>query len=327
MSAPTTSDLLLAWDRTRPRTRQRQFGMSELGGCRRRAGYRLAGTEPSNPGGSVQAVMGTAIHDVIARVLGEVAEPGDLAEHEVTFAGILGHLDRYEAATCTVRDVKTTHSHRLGKLRVDGPSRNDVWQVSGYGAGLVSQGYTVRRVGIDYIARDTGDEWRWEAPFDPQHVRDALEWVRQVRDTPLEMLNRDQDPDGPFCRGCPFFDTCWEGHVPGRDKRSVLFVEDPDAAGWAAKLDKARADKADAEAREKEARGALDAIRPNDKGTSGPVDVGYDKGLEWAYSHPKRLDSDQVYADYEAVGAEPPTKYGKTLTVRFVALPAGEVAA
>lgn len=323
----TTADLLLAWDQTRPRTQQREFGMSDLGECRRRAGYRLAGTEPTNPSGNVQAVMGTAVHDAIQRILREVAEPDDLVEHEVRFAGILGHLDRYEAATGTVRDVKTTSSRWLGKLRVNGPTRPNLWQVSGYAAGLIAQGHKVRRVGIDYLARDTGAEWRWEEDFDPQHVRDALAWVKQVRETPLEMLNRDHDPDGPFCEGCPFFAVCWEGHIPGRDARSVLFIENPDAAGWAAKLDKARADKADAEAREKEAKGALDAIRPNDKGTSDPVDVGYDKGLQWSYSYPQRLDNDQVWADYKSVGAEPPIKYGKTLTLKFVALPAGEVAA
>lgn len=327
MTAPTTSELLLAWDQTRPRTKQREFGMSDLGECRRRAGYRLAGAEPSNPGGSVQAAMGVAVHDAIASVLAEFAEPGDLVEHAVTFAGIPGHLDRYEVTTATVRDVKTTSSRWLGKLRVNGPTRANLWQVSGYAAGLIAQGHKVRRIGIDYLARDTGDEWRWEGDFDPQHVRDALAWLRQVRDTPLEMLNRDHDPEGPFCKGCPFLTICWDGHVPGRDVRSVLYVENPDAAAWAAKLDKAREDKADAEAREKEAKGALDAIRPNSKGTSGPVDVGYDKGLQWSYSYPQRLDNDQVWADYKAVGAEPPVKYGKTLTLKFVAIPAGEVAA
>lgn len=324
MTAATT-ELLLAWDQTRPRTQQRELGMSDLGGCRRRAGYRLAGTEPSNQGSSIQAVLGTAIHDLIARVRHEAAKPGELIEHEVTFAGILGHLDHYRDAT--VDDLKTTSAIRLASIKRDGPPRNHRWQVSGYGAGLIAQGHKVRRVGIDYLARDTGEEWRWETDFDPQVVREALDWVRQVRETPLEMLNRDHDPDGPVCKGCPFFDVCWGGYVPGRDVRSVLFVENPDAAKWAAQLDKARDDKADAERRETQAKGALDALRPNDKGRSGPVDVGYAKGLEWSYSYPQRLDNDQVWADYKAVGAEPPTKYGKTLTLKFVALPAEEAAA
>lgn len=53
----TTADLLLEWDRSRPRSRQRELGWSELGGCRRRAGYRLAGVEPTNPGGDRKSVV------------------------------------------------------------------------------------------------------------------------------------------------------------------------------------------------------------------------------------------------------------------------------
>lgn len=329
MTALTTSELLLAWDQTRPRSQQREFGMSELGDCHRRAGYRLAGVEPSNPGSSMQAIMGTAIHDAITRVLREIAPPGDLVEHEVTFAGILGHLDRYEAATATVRDVKTVRDARaLERIKAGGPPETHIWQVSGYGAGLIAQGHKVRRIGIDYIARDTGEEWRREDDFDPAAIRDALAWVRDVRDTPMEMLSRDHSPDGPWCKNCPFFTTCWDRAIPGRDIRSALYVDDPDAAAWAAKLDKARSDKSDAEKREAEAKGALDAIRPNEKGTSDPVDVGYEKGLQWAISHPQRLDRDQVIADYQTVGAEPPVTYGKTITLRLVGIPAsGEVAA
>src|SRR5690242_6406495 len=79
----TTSQLLLAADAIRPRTLQREIGMSDLGSCRRRVGYKLAGTDPVNAVGSVQAVIGSSIHDTLARILADVAEPGDLVEHEV----------------------------------------------------------------------------------------------------------------------------------------------------------------------------------------------------------------------------------------------------
>lgn len=320
----TTADLLLEWDRTRPRSQQRELGWSEVGGCRRRAGYRLAGTTPTNPGGSIQAVLGTAIHAAIQAQLNETAQPGDLVEHPVSFAGIPGHIDRYEAATQTLVDVKTTTSRWLEKLKVDGPTRSHLWQVNGYAASLNRTGTPVRRIVIDYIARDTGELWRWTGRPDVAHVREALAWLKNVRETPVEMLNRDYDPTGPFCANCPFYETCWDGAVPDRDPRSVLYVENPDAAEWARKLDQARRDKKDAEAREKEAIGALDSLRPNDIGTSDPVDVGYDKNLQWQITTSERLDTAAVKAEYRKTGAEPPTKTSTTKKLIFVPKESGD---
>ncbi len=309
---PTTAELLLEWDRRRPRSKQREFGMSELGGCRRRAGYRLAGVEMTNVGSSVQAVMGTAIHEAVAGILQELQDEGAvpanwLIESEVTFAGILGHLDRCEDDI--LRDVKTTTSWWLRKLKQAGkPTNSHLWQVMGYAAARIKDGHPVRRVGIDYLARDTGEEWRWEGDFNPAVVREALEWVRTVRETELQFLPRDHEPDSAFCQHCPFRDLCWDGSVQGRDDRSVLYVEKPDAEYWITELDEARKAKADAEKREKRAKGALDALRPNDKG-SELVDVGSERGvLKFSVTSPFRIDTDAVRREYEAAGAKPPLK-------------------
>lgn len=330
MTAPpverTTAELLLLWDQKRARSQQREIGWSEIGGCRRRAGYRLAGTEPSNPGSSVQAVMGTAIHTAVQEVLREFAQPGDLVEQEVRFAGVLGHYDRYEAATATVVDVKTTSSRWLKTIQREGPPQNTLWQINGYAASLISAGKPVKRLVLDYLARDTGDEWRWEGRPEPRHVRDALNWLKQVRETELQWLARDYEPDSAFCRHCPFRDTCWPEGEPHRDRRAVLFQEDPDAAKWAAKLEQARADKAAADKREKEAKGALDALRPNTSGTY-TLDIGYAKHLEWTVTQSNRIDSDQVRADYAAAGAEPPTNTSTSVTLKLVTPKKDEAAA
>lgn len=321
----STAQLLLRWDQERPRSKQLEFGMSELGECRRRAGYRLAGVTPSNPGGSVQAVMGTAVHDAVASIYHQMQAMGlipaeDLIEHEVRFAGILGHLDRYEARQRRVVDTKTTTSRWLQKLRIYGPTTANLWQVHTYGAALIAEGHPVERIAIDYLARDTGEEHRWEGDFDPQVVRDALEWVRTVRQTPLEWLSRDYAPESQFCQHCPFFTVCWDGAVPDRDPRSVLFVEHPDGAEWAAKLEQARADEADAKARAARAKGALDALRPDD--TSVLVDVGYEHLLRFSVRVSKRLDGDAVRADYHAAGGRPPEKESTAVYLDFVPRPA-----
>lgn len=261
---PTTTELLLEWDRRKPRSQQKELGMSELGGCRRRAGYRLAGTPPSNPSGSVQAAMGSAIHQAIAEILRELNIPGVGFENEVRFAGIIGHYDRTEDDE--VVDVKTTSARWLEHIKLHCPELPHLWQVSLYAAALNLAGQKIRRVRIDYLARDTGEEFTWRGPFNPQNVRDALEWLQLVYDTPLDMLPRDYDPDGPFCESCPFFVTCWNGHVPNRDPRSVMFIEDPDAAKWADELWQIRQQMKALEQRENTVKKALDAIRPDGGG-------------------------------------------------------------
>jgi CRISPR/Cas system-associated exonuclease Cas4 (RecB family) len=265
---PSTSELLLAADRTRPRAQQAEIGMSELGDCRRRAGYRLAGTAPSNPGGSVQAAMGSAIHDTIVRILEDLGIDGVSHETGVRFAGIPGHYDRVENET--IVEVKTTGSRWLEHIKLTGPEISHIWQVSMYAAALITSGRKIRRIRIDYLARDTGEEYQWPsaegAPFSPMHVRDALGWLQAVKDAPLAMLPRDHEPDSAFCRGCPFLGTCWEGHIPGRDPRSVLYLEDPDAGKWAGELWDLRRQIKTLQGQERRVKGALDAVRPDGGG-------------------------------------------------------------
>jgi hypothetical protein len=316
----TTSELLLLWDAERPRSKQTQFGMSELGGCRRRAGYRLAGEPATDRGGSVQAVMGTAIHEAIATVLRDLQAAGlipadDLVEEEVSFAGILGHLDRYESRTGRLQDTKTTSDRWLQHIEVHGPERGHLWQINGYAAALIAAGHPVRELCIDYLARDTGREYRWTGRFDPLAVKEALAWVRTVRQTELEFLPRDYAPASSFCGHCPFRTRCWDGALPERDPRSVLYVENPDAVKWARQLWDARKAKADAEALEAEAKGALDALRPD--GESAVIDVGFDLPLKWTVTYPNRIDTAAVKQEYAKVGAKPPYKPAVKPTVKL----------
>lgn len=261
---PTTAQLLLLADQRRPRTQQVAVGFSDLGTCMKKVGYKLANTEPVNTAGSVQAAIGTAVHDAIAKTMDQVKSDGDLIEHHVKFAGIHGTLDRYESATKSIHDSKTTSSRWLEHIRLLGPEHGHVWQISCYGAALIQQNIPVETINIEYLARDTGEEYVWSKPFDVQDVRDALEWLKLVRDSELEQLPRQYEPDSVFCRSCPYGGLdggrCWSGHIPGRDLRSVLYVEDPDAGKWAQRLWDARRDSKASSAREAEAKGALSAV-------------------------------------------------------------------
>ena len=320
----TTAQLLLEWDARRARSNQAEIGMSEVGGCQRRAGYRLAGTPPTNRGSSVQAVMGTAIHAAVEQVFHEMQDVGlipadDLVEFEVRFAGVLGHLDRYEARTQRIRDTKTTSDRWLQHIKIYGASLQHLWQTHLYAAAAMQAGHRVREIVIDYLARDSGEDHQVTVPFDTKYVRDAMQWLENIRKTPLDMLNRDYEPDSSFCKNCPFFATCWDGAVPDRDLRSVLLVEDPDKAKWARQLWDARQMIKAGKALEAEAKGALDALRPVTEGSSDLIDVGFEHLLKWTVTEPQRLDTDAVRAEYAKVGAKPPIKDSKpTVKLEFV---------
>jgi hypothetical protein len=266
---PTTSQMLLQWDRQRARSQQLELGWSEVGGCRRRAGYRLAHTLPDNEGGSVQAVLGTAVDEATNAV---AVQLGLTAQQEVTYLGILGHFDRIEPVewpdgrtTEEVIDVKTVGTDRwLEHYEIHGIPEQHQMQVHGYAAGLILAGHNISHVRVDYLARDTGREWAWRSRYDPLTVKKAVEWLRLVRDTELGMLPRDYEPDSMFCQHCPFLNTCWGGHVPNRDPRSVIFNGDPDIVKYAQQLRNVRKEIDELKARAVRLAGILDAVRPDD---------------------------------------------------------------
>lgn len=325
---PPTTELLLSWDRQRARSQQAELGMSSLGGCRRAAGYTLAGTPREDTQGSIQAVLGTAIHEIAAQAarlkIGQ--HPGLQAENlEVHFAGLTGHPDVY--AEPMLRDIKTTgRTSTLEAWKAQGPPRRHQWQVMTYAAALILTGRRVSEVELDYIARDSGATWLWSSPFQISLVREAMAWLQAVRETPLEYLARDYRPGSPQCGSCPFFSRCWqEQAVPERDLRSALFVDEPDAALWAKRLEDARERKRQAEADEADARGALDAIRPNTHGTADVAVPGLGRVLRFSVQKGRtRLDAEAVKADYARVGAEPPTITGDPIIKVTLAAPPEE---
>jgi hypothetical protein len=319
-AVPSASELLRAWDASRPRSQQRELGVSALGGCRRAAGYRLAGT-PADEGydtGGLQAIMGTAIHDTFAAAA-RVAF-SDFAGHvvienaEIQFAGLVGHPDLYVEPLLV--DLKTLgYSMQLEKIRRNGPSIPHLWQVAVYAAGMILQGHPVERVRINYLCRDSGEEHVWEDNFRIEHVRDAVAWLDNVRKTEVELLPRDYRPDSAYCKNCSFFQRCWaDSAIPGRDLRTVFYVEDPSAARWGARLADARARKAQAEADEADAKGALDALRTvTNAGQSEDVKVpGLAQVIRFSVGKPRAsFDRDQIEADYARAGARPPVKYSE----------------
>jgi hypothetical protein len=320
---PSTAELLLRADWQRPRTRQTSLGMSDLGGCRRRAGYQVHGYPPEKPSGSVQAVIGTAVHDAVDAALVKMRDEGlipadSIINEEVRFGGVLGHPDLYVRPV--LRDVKTVgYDLQVANYRLNGPPKRHLWQVMTYAAALIVQGLPVDEVQLDYLVRDSGNTFLWSGPFDYGRVLEAMQWLSQIRETPLEWLARDFAPDSPQCRHCPFSGACWEGHVVDRDKRSVFVVEDKDAIGWAEKLEDARSRKRQAEKDEALAKGALDGLRPNGRGRGEVQLEGFPYVLRWTVSSRHSLDTEAVREDYARAGGRPPLREGESVKLELVA--------
>jgi hypothetical protein len=271
----------------------------------------------------VQAVIGTAVHDTADTALRLMRDQGlipadSVINEEVTFGGLIGHPDLYTGGI--LRDIKTIgYGAQLANYKLNGPPKQHLWQVMTYAAAMIVKGRPVHTVQLDYLVRDSGESWMWEGPFDYQKVREAMVWLDMIRQTPLEWLARDYAPDSAHCKHCPFFDTCWSGHVLDRDERSVLLVEDGDAVKWARKLEEARAAKKRADDDERLAKGALDALRPNSGGRGEVKLDGYPKTLRWTVSKRSNLDAEAVRSDYARVGGKPPVAEGTSVKLELLA--------
>ena len=229
MDTPTATQLLGSWDASRPRSQQRELGMSEIGGCRRQAGYRLAGF-PAAQLSSTPAVMGTAIHLVFADAARAVLGDSAIIEDAVSFAGLLGHPDLFHDGL--VVDLKTTaYAVQLDKVRREGPPARHVWQCSLYAAALTVRGHQVRRIRLNYLDRSNGEEVVWEDDFKLQHVRDALAWVEAVKRGPLQSLPRDYSPDSAYCRNCPLFPSAGGGACPSATRGRCCTWRTPTRSG------------------------------------------------------------------------------------------------
>lgn len=269
-----TSALILLGDQIEARARGGELSMSGVGGCRKRAGFQIHGYEPDNEVSSVVAALGSAAHRTINAACAALNREGDLSEVPVEYAGLTGHIDRYEKwdylsdgtrlEAHRVVDVKTTSARWLESIQVHGIPESHRFQTALYGAGLIQGGTAVKTLRIDYIVRDTGQEWQAERHFDVKEVRSALEWVRFCTESPFDLLPRDYEPDSTICLSCPFFNRCWEGYVPNRDKRSVLLAEGAKPAAMAEELFLLRKQLAQMNKRASELKGALDGLRPDD---------------------------------------------------------------
>jgi hypothetical protein len=260
----------------------------------------------------IQAVIGTAVHEAVAQAA-RLLIPGAHAESlEVQFGGLLGHPDIWVDGT--VIDLKTKgYTLQVENIRRLGPPQQELWQISCYAAGLILAGYPTHTLRLNYVARDSGEEYVYEQPFDVDVVGEAMAWLEQVRTAEVVALPRDYRPDSGHCQSCPYFERCWE--TPrGSDSRAVLFRDNPDAGRWARQLEDAGGRKKAAEEDLADAKGALDALRSVTRpGETEDIEVpGLDKIIRFRVNKGKRsLDAAQIAMDYKRADARPPETVGE----------------
>lgn len=193
------------------RNHQHEPGWSELGGCERKLGGRLAwGASPQQDDPSKwRPTVGTFGH---AGLTGWFqAHPGRyLVDHKVT-TPVKSTLDLFDIETGTVIDWKFTGVTTLKDARAGRISEKYVTQVHGYGLGLAEQGYTVHKVAIWYLPSggSLDDAVYVEWPMDFTRAWSAISRREKIKgmlsvaepEVVLERLSVEQD----FCGSCDVF--------------------------------------------------------------------------------------------------------------------------
>lgn len=215
-TAPDLAAAILRVESRSTRSRQKKIGASEIGTCRRRTAYRLAGTKPSDPPTGLQAFLGTAIHKAVLAVAKR--EHGAVTEVKLDSPLVKGHADAVylqsadpwdedpvlapaelreltpadlEAIRLLLEDLKTKGRFSYETTVETGPKVAEWFQVSLY-AWMLRTGQVidrrlprgvelpVDRVALRFVDRDTGRQHVIEDDYDPAITVEALGWLDGV---------------------------------------------------------------------------------------------------------------------------------------------------
>jgi hypothetical protein len=315
MTVRTLTEAAHAVDRRKARSKQRKLGASDVGTCRRRTGYTIAGVRPTNSPSKMKAILGTWLHKGALHALAR--EYGALTEVELEDELLRGHADAVYAeplplvghgkVAVDVEDVKTRSVNVWGMFAERGPYLSEWWQVALY-ADLIRRGKIKRRGGwlqdvpasnigirtlrIRGLCRDNGDELVFEQPYTQELADQAWAWLDEVLDSPDPTMLPKDEP-GPtssvICENCPFRDRCWPPRDDGKAPESV--IEDALIEGALAEYHDAQQAESAAGKRKKAARAMLDAAPAGDY---GPFTLGWSGG----YKPKSAPDLEVIRRDY-----------------------------
>lgn len=328
-AAPGLAAAVRDLDSRRARSRQRKIGASEIGECRRRAGYRIARTKPTNASTGLQAALGTMIHKGALAALKRMY--GGWTEVRVDSEQVKGSIDYLRPSgitaggvlyACTVDDLKTTSKGSFEKVQTRGAYAKHWYQVTTYSwllrtghlvdRRLVRDGYEpgtaidVDQMLLRYVCRDNGEELLIERDYDPAFAAEAILWLTDVyamvEEHGVDYVPRDGFGPGidSMCDYCPFLDECWGPPVEAEQSRqSQLTVTDEDLIEAVSDYDKWRSV-------ESEAKRHKEFARERCRGKSG---VAGDLVLAWTGGNSRpQVDKDAALQSLVERGEVLPTR-------------------
>ena len=206
---------LVAQDNLRDRSKQKEIGPSQLGGCRRQVYYQLTDQPEVNKTEPLPAILGTFIHAGIAEAIKREDPFGDnfLIEQEINAFGIPAHTDLYIKDKQLVVDWKTTTKASLRYF----PSDNQIWQVQVYAHILKQNGEDPKTVCLVTIPRDgkISDILVHHEPYDPTKAEAALKWLEEVKESAFKKEIPSPEKPKHFCKMyCEWYDETGERGCP-----------------------------------------------------------------------------------------------------------------
>lgn len=206
MDAKELVKALVDYDNNRARSKQTAIGVSQLGGCRRQVWHKLQGDPETNTTLRLPAIMGTAIHAAIEKV---VEGENVLIEHRVEIDGLPpATIDYFDILKGEVIDWKTITLKNVDWF----VTKQKRWQVQVYGYLMTQAGYEVNTVTLIGIPRDgtENDIVVHSEPFDANVALEALSWLREVEG--LTVAPAPERDAASFCKNyCPFFGSVCNG--------------------------------------------------------------------------------------------------------------------
>lgn len=236
--APDIQRAITAKAHARPRSAQVRLGPSELGQCREYVRNVMIGTpQQPDPYWPAAAEIGTMIGDYVEEAAKE--HLGALTQMRVTTTlpnglRVSGTADMVFPDRNLLADCKSKDD--LVHIRKEGPSVENLIQVSVYTLGLVQMGVLTEgaTASLIYVDRSGKEQTVYEVELEWETI---LAWVDRCVDRlndvliaqehidqgQLEWAHALRDKTPPYCYHervmCPFRDLCWEGSewVPTKD--------------------------------------------------------------------------------------------------------------
>jgi hypothetical protein len=200
-----------------PRGQQIESGASQTFSCRAETQLRLAGVPKSNPRVGLRAIVGTAVHSYLEKIVPRF-DDSVLSEQKYLYRGTPATVDLIVSPE--LWDYKTTTKDKLAAIRRDGPTARQRGQIHLGAAAAREAGVVVEHVGLLFIpvdSNDLDDIWAWSEPFSQDLADQAADFHQEQRE--LAEANREaggvpdlnglRDEPTHFCEAfCAWVDIC-----------------------------------------------------------------------------------------------------------------------